>query len=261
MRNTRRGRRAGFTLIELLVVVAIIALLISILLPSLTCARERARTVKCGSLMRGFGNGLETYYTENNEWIPGTNTTGVALKATGGSAVASMRRHFMPVQTFDWMTPILRYDTDLGDNRAKRFRTMVNYYSCPSQAGLSVDLLFGLGGTPDRVDFEAESGAWTPLSYLMPVHFQYWGQQDANVVLAPGGRRGVLAQVAPASWEVVVPKYRSRRDKIGQPSGKIAVADGTRFLDRDGILDFDVSPTPTFFGSFTSSGAWWAGMR
>ncbi len=66
----RRKERSGFTLIELLVVVAIIALLISILLPSLARARELAKRTTCAANMSGAGKGFYTYATENGDVWP-----------------------------------------------------------------------------------------------------------------------------------------------------------------------------------------------
>jgi len=63
-------RRKGFTLIELLVVVAIIALLISILLPSLARARELSKRTVCASQLSGIGKAIKTYVNDFDEWWP-----------------------------------------------------------------------------------------------------------------------------------------------------------------------------------------------
>lgn len=61
----------GFTLIELLVVVAIIALLVAILLPSLRSARAQARSAKCLSNARQLAPGWLTYASEHDDTLPG----------------------------------------------------------------------------------------------------------------------------------------------------------------------------------------------
>lgn len=60
----------GFTLIELLVVIAIIAILATILLPSLSLARELAKKAACMSNLKGMGTALHIYATDNNEKFP-----------------------------------------------------------------------------------------------------------------------------------------------------------------------------------------------
>jgi prepilin-type N-terminal cleavage/methylation domain-containing protein/prepilin-type processing-associated H-X9-DG protein len=86
----RVSKKAGFTLVELLVVIGIIALLISILLPSLNKARETANRVKCQSNLSQIGKALLLYSNENKGAFPRTkaDSTGTIDYTNGGFADA-----------------------------------------------------------------------------------------------------------------------------------------------------------------------------
>lgn len=78
-----RIHRQGFTLIELLVVISIIALLIGILLPALSAARESARDMQCLSNSRQVSIANYAYATDNDDFSVRATATG---QFNGGSA-------------------------------------------------------------------------------------------------------------------------------------------------------------------------------
>ena len=130
-----RGVRgsAGFTLIEVLVVVAIIALLISVLLPSLARAKEMSRRTVCATRLHNIAVGVTSYAAANKGAIIEchSRTTQVAISPRL-AALKNPSPNASPNQLVDWQAAAKRYCIDKVT------------WECPNREGL-----FGYEGTPD----------------------------------------------------------------------------------------------------------------
>ncbi|MFQ5805259.1 MAG: type II secretion system protein [Phycisphaerae bacterium] len=204
-RFTQRAR--AFTLIELLVVVAIIALLISILLPSLARAKEQARIATCMSNLRSIVQASASYVMDKRSavfavpWdlrIDGQATNhGLATEFIWGGGVPDTRWRdwdnsqglnpasartdvyiILPVHRpmnkyldpeVTWSDPD-RYKGNSPNYRVLKPMDLPGYFICPSDKTAAVPMADG-GDPPTDPDTPFETWRWWGTSY--PINW-YW---------------------------------------------------------------------------------------
>ena len=222
-----RGR--AFTLVELLVVIGIIALLISILLPSLNQARRSAKSVVCLSNIRSISQGMLLYANAYNNAIPGSAwTSGRHLLEKGRTDYSCPTVSHIN----DWQSPVgrmigLEFNEGpyIGDRR-ERFAQLMDFdgFHCPENE---------LVGTSVGLSFSADAAASRGLnSYVTAVNFMY-KHNYRNTNSDAGWDVGEIGETYARTDYNPPQGYFPKLTKVGGSTRKVFIADGAKYSRPD----------------------------
>jgi prepilin-type N-terminal cleavage/methylation domain-containing protein/prepilin-type processing-associated H-X9-DG protein len=169
-------RRKGFTLVELLVVISIIALLIAILLPSLSGAREQAKQTVCASNLRSLMLAIHTYAVANDDYLV---TAGLAH----GGSVDEHAAWFNTLATEYGNALVARCPKDKspywetpwpGTDQTRRASYATNYYTVKAIGGRGPYDRFALLRKPADTVLMVELAEDTEYAVADHVHPEDW---------------------------------------------------------------------------------------
>lgn len=202
LRNTDRTLPQAFTLIELLVVVAIIALLISILLPSLNRAKRQAMQITCAADLKSQYDAACLYAADNRTQIP-RGMQGITISYPGYNSYATA---LLPYLGWSGNKGLQIRTNSIVDVPADPW----NLWDCPAKPSsfgdddwrvrFNVLALMEVFQCPDFPEFELNDAQWQkaaaltdmPLDYVtsaMPIPYHKYNyrydQEGARMIWIP----------------------------------------------------------------------------
>ncbi|MGO8696493.1 MAG: prepilin-type N-terminal cleavage/methylation domain-containing protein [Limisphaerales bacterium] len=208
------NRKAAFTLIELLVVISIISILASMLLPTLSRAKEKGVAIFCVNNLRQIGLAMQMYGDDNEDRLP------VSYAKIGDSAAGSWTNAPIP-----WTVPLSSY---FGNN--------TNVLRCPAFSSFynksGYNYFMGSVGFYVNADFNPASVSMrsivTPSYYILSGDCNYptfpinadLNDNDTNVLFTlPSPTHNNRVNILFADFHVKTYKNFKESDMTFSPNG------------------------------------------